>query len=693
MKLRRYVSIADFARVHGRPMRVAILKRRSKDDPDTKSLHVQHDAIMRWLNSLAPGSWTCDMRPAEQGGDNYEQIVSAWKGKGQHRLLQQIMARLSEYDVVVVYRMDRFGRNVLTVLSALEEMNEAGVRLFSVEEGLDTADPAQQFNSGLFALLAQHSSDLTSERIKGNKQRARDLGGWRGGAITYGYRKAMATGPDGEPAPVLDSHGYKTLEHDSDEVRHLCDAAGWILEEGWSVAAVVRRFNADGVASPRGHRTLADGSKERVLWTATGLKRILTNPVLKGYDVVGVGADRFQIHYVDGRPHRPHPPILTDDRWQALQQSLASRGGHRRPAQEAPLAGLVWCQATRVNGEPCGRPMYGPGTATAANASYACRTSINLDKSDPERCSGNSVSAKNLHRLTELLVQGIASDPRWPAALEAASATAQAQSSPAGVDVDTELARLTAQMADLRGERDTAKSNARRAQITTQIDDLDAKVAALENTEPARKGVGAPTIPLQTQWAAMSTAQRRSFLTALIDRIEILPFQGPTRQRGRTFDASRVRMELRNVGTFHITDPVDTRPRQVACPECGRPFAEGSALGVHRRHKHGVPGAHARRGGGRTVYECPEPDCGRATTSAGGMRRHVQVVHGVREVHPCPLGCSRVFGSAPDLASHVRLAHEDQSDQVPTACELCGKVLRGSRGLRIHTGRLHPAER
>src|SRR3954454_2564131 len=134
MKLRRFVPIAEWVVVHGRPMRVAILERRSKDDPDTKSLQVQHDAILRWLNSLAPGSWTCDLRPAEQGGDVYRQIVSAWKGKGQHRLLKQIMARLSEYDIVVVHRMDRFGRNVVTVLSTLEEMREAGVRLYSVAE-------------------------------------------------------------------------------------------------------------------------------------------------------------------------------------------------------------------------------------------------------------------------------------------------------------------------------------------------------------------------------------------------------------------------------------------------------------------------------------------------------------------------------------------------------------------------------
>lgn len=682
-----FVPLLEWHQVYSRPMRVAILKRRSNDDPDTKSLQVQHDAIMRWLETLPVGSWTCDLRPAEEGGDNYEQIVSAWKGKGNHRLLKQIMARLTEYDVVVVYRIDRFGRNVLTVLTALEEMKEAGVRLFSVEENLDTANPAQQFNSHLFVLLAQHSSDLTSERIKGNKARAKELGGWRGGAIPYGYRKAMTTGPDGKQGCVLDGHGYKTLEHDPDEVEHLRQTVAWIVDEDWSLAAVVRRLNAMGVPSPRGLRTLSDGSTERVLWTTTGLRRILANPALKGYDVVGVGGQRFQIHRVDGRRHRPHPPILTDDRWQALQRALPAPGGPRRAAQEAMLAGLVWCLAARVNGKPCGRLMYGPGTVTADNASYACRTSNNLEKSDPERCTGNSISAKNLHRLTELVVEGIAADPRWPAAVEAAYAASTAPAV-AAVDVDSELAKLDAKLADLRAERDTAQSDARRRQIKTDIDDLDKLIAALESIEPVP--TSAPALPLFTQWAAMSTGQRRTLLTALIEGIEILPFRGAAGQRGRMFDPSRVRMKLRNVGTFHITVPVDTRSGEVTCPECGGRFGEGSALGVHRRHKHGVPGAHARRGSGRTVYVCPESSCGRTTTSAGGMRRHVALAHEAGEAFPCPLGCSKVFRSAPDLASHVRMLHERHRDQTPTVCHVCGKVLGGDLGLRIHTGRVHP---
>jgi DNA invertase Pin-like site-specific DNA recombinase len=78
------------------------------------------------------------------------------------------------------------------MLTALDEMSEAGVRLYSVEESLDTADPRQQFNSGPFALLAQQSSDLTSERIKGNKQRAKELG-----LARRGHHLLLPQGDDG----------------------------------------------------------------------------------------------------------------------------------------------------------------------------------------------------------------------------------------------------------------------------------------------------------------------------------------------------------------------------------------------------------------------------------------------------------------------------------------------------------------
>jgi hypothetical protein len=66
------------------------------------------------------------------------------------------------------------------------------------------------------------------------------------------------------------SHGDKALGHDPAEVAHLREAVRQIVDEGLSMAAVVGRLNANGVPSPRGFRTLTDGSKERILWTRPG---------------------------------------------------------------------------------------------------------------------------------------------------------------------------------------------------------------------------------------------------------------------------------------------------------------------------------------------------------------------------------------------------------------------------------------
>lgn len=686
-----FVPLPEWAAALGRPVRIAALKRRSKDDPDTKSLQVQDDAIFGWLDSaMPPGSWTCDRRPAEAGGDVFSQVVSGWAGDGNHTLLRQLMSRLADYDVVVVYRLDRVGRNALTVFTAVKEMGDAGVRLYSVEEGIDTANPAQNFTSGLFVLLAQQASDLTSARIKGNKARAKAKGGWRGGAITYGYRKAMTVDADGAPLPVRDANAYKTLEIDPLQAKELTDTVDLIVDHGWSLAAAVRRLNQLGVPTARGMRVNADGVKERIDWEVTSLKLILASPALTGHDVVGVGKDRHRVLLVNGAPHRPNPPILTDERWHQLQQAMGSRTGKRRGRVEALLAGLVVCEGTRVDGTRCARPLYGPGTITANNASYACRGSNNLDRADPRRCTGNAVSAAHLQRLVELVVAGIAADPRWQAALAGAYTQARSDAVTEGSDVAAELTELTRQMADLRAEKTKAQSDRRREQAEREIDTLDAKIAKLEALRVVPTTVAVPVVNFTAAWETMTPRQRRAVIGDLVETIHVTPALVQTGKAGRTFDPARVRIVLRHVGVVHITEPVQVAV-PVPCPDCGSVFGGKLALGAHRRHKHGVVGATSTRPlRPVTAYTCPQPGCGKITTSAGGIARHVRAAHGIHQALTCPVGCPKTFAGTLELASHCRQAHQQSTDTAPTVCQECGKVLRGERGLSIHSGRVHP---
>jgi site-specific DNA recombinase len=684
-----YIPIPEWAQVLGRPLRVAILLRRSKDDPDTKSLEVQRDVNLRFLNFLPEGSWTCDMRPHGEGGDVYSQIVSAWKGDGHHKLLKKILARLGEYDLVVVYKMDRFGRKTLAILQTIEEMREAGVRLYSVVEGYDSADPSKQFAGGLLALVAQLGSDEASVRILGNKALAKKLGGWRGGAITYGYRVAVAELPSGELEPVRDSNRYKTLEHDPDKVKVLREAVDHVVDDGWSVAAVVRELNASGVASPRGFRRLEGGGTERIDWNTTALTRILTNPALKGYDVVGVGEDRFQILEVGGRPHRPHPPIFTDERWHRLQQIICPARPQRRAAKEALLAGLVNCGAHRVDGAVCGRRMYGPSTVSDGNGAYACRVTNNLGKDDLRRCTGNAISAWNLERLVEVIVASIAANTTFKSALKAAYALATAEACGGATDVQAALDDLDRQMADRRAEKMAAKSERLKAQIGRDIEDLDDQIARLEATRPAPSTVVTREVDFDTHWEAMTRPQRRALICDLVEDIEILPAAPQRGKVGRQFDPARVKVTLRNVGVFHLTEPVDLG-QPVTCPECEQEFSANQPLSVHRRHKHGVPGAASGKGSiQRIVYACPAEGCDRKTTSAGGLKKHVASVHGSTEVHVCPLSCGRTFVTAADSATHVAAAHAAEDAAVPV-CPHCAKVCKTQHGLRVHLGSAHP---
>jgi hypothetical protein len=191
------------------------------------------------------------------------------------------------------------------------------------------------------------------------------------------------------------------------------------------------------------------------------------------------------------------------------------------------------------------------------------------------------------------------------------------------------------------------------------------------------------------RWESMTQAERRALICDLVERIDV----GPAPGRGRGFDPSRVRLHLRHVGVLHITQRVDLAAGSSReCPECGAVFASPAALGVHRRHKHGVVGSTSRRSAQQvTIYTCPDATCERRTTSAGGLKRHVATAHGRPGTHVCVYGCPKVFASPVDLAAHVHQVHNRDADDIATACPDCGKVLHGAHGLRVHRGRAHAA--
>lgn len=89
---------------------------------------------------------------------------------------------------VVVYRLDRLGRNAREVLNLEHDLRSKGARLASVTESVDTSTPSGTAYLGLLSVFAQYEAELIAERTFVSMKVALSPNGARvGGVPPFGY--------------------------------------------------------------------------------------------------------------------------------------------------------------------------------------------------------------------------------------------------------------------------------------------------------------------------------------------------------------------------------------------------------------------------------------------------------------------------------------------------------------------------
>ncbi|MDA4109728.1 recombinase family protein [Mycolicibacterium holsaticum] len=78
--------------------------------------------------------------------------------------LAELMAYVREGDTVVVWKLDRLGRNTLHVLKTVKELTDRGITLVSVTDGIDSSTAAGRMMIGVLGSLAEYERELTKER-------------------------------------------------------------------------------------------------------------------------------------------------------------------------------------------------------------------------------------------------------------------------------------------------------------------------------------------------------------------------------------------------------------------------------------------------------------------------------------------------------------------------------------------------
>jgi DNA invertase Pin-like site-specific DNA recombinase len=78
--------------------------------------------------------------------------------------LAELLSTVQAGDTVVVWRLDRLGRDMAHVLSVVEQLKVAGVRLSSVVDGIDSQTSTGRLMIGILASLAEYERELLHER-------------------------------------------------------------------------------------------------------------------------------------------------------------------------------------------------------------------------------------------------------------------------------------------------------------------------------------------------------------------------------------------------------------------------------------------------------------------------------------------------------------------------------------------------
>jgi putative DNA-invertase from lambdoid prophage Rac len=153
---------APSRRVFGHPLRAGLYARVSTHDQQTLPLQIHA------MRDYA----------AKRGWSLVAQIKEVGSGASQRELRESLLAaaRRREIDVVMVWRLDRWGRSVADLVSTLQELQHLGVGFVSLTEALDLTTPAGRAMAGLLAVFAEFEREILRERVRAGLAHAREKG-------------------------------------------------------------------------------------------------------------------------------------------------------------------------------------------------------------------------------------------------------------------------------------------------------------------------------------------------------------------------------------------------------------------------------------------------------------------------------------------------------------------------------------
>ena len=142
--------------------RVGLYARLSTHDQQT--LKLQNRAMRDYVSRRG---WTIVIEIKEVGS-----------GASVREFRQKLLdaARRRDIDVVIVWRLDRWGRSMADLVTTLQELRDLDVGFVSLTEALDLTTPSGRAMAGLLAVFAEFEREILRERVRAGLAHARENG-------------------------------------------------------------------------------------------------------------------------------------------------------------------------------------------------------------------------------------------------------------------------------------------------------------------------------------------------------------------------------------------------------------------------------------------------------------------------------------------------------------------------------------
>jgi site-specific DNA recombinase len=162
-------------------MPVAIYLRVSTEEQRAReSIQTQHDFARRYcqLHQLAVHHVYAD--------DGVSGTIALHDRPSGRQLLDD--ARQRRFDQLLVFKLDRLGRDTRLTLEAVAQLEARGVSVRSMTEEFDSHSPSGRLMMTLLSGFATLEREVIRERCMAGTRRKAEAGVWLGGVVPYGYR-------------------------------------------------------------------------------------------------------------------------------------------------------------------------------------------------------------------------------------------------------------------------------------------------------------------------------------------------------------------------------------------------------------------------------------------------------------------------------------------------------------------------